>query len=50
MTSKNIWEHDELKKKIAEKNGFSILQIWENDYRNNKEIELKKILEFLELC
>lgn len=49
-TCKDLWEFDEEKKKVAMKNGFDVLTIWEHDYRNNKEKITKEALKFLELC
>lgn len=46
-TCKNLWEYDEKKKNIAKKNGFDVMQIWENDYRNNKEEIIKDVIKFL---
>lgn len=46
-TCKNLWEYDEKKKQIAEKNGFEIIQIWENDYRKNKKEIIKILIKFL---
>jgi len=46
-TCKELWEFDEKKKKVAEENGFEVLQIWENDYRNNKENTIKNLIKFL---
>lgn len=49
-TCKDLWEFDEEKKKVAMKNGFDVLIIWEHDYRSNKEKITKEALKFLELC
>ena len=40
-----IWEHDALKKKIAEDAGFQVKVVWESDYKKNpnKVIEECKI-------
>ena len=48
MTCKDLWNYDKIKKEIAEKNQFSILTVWENDYRKNKENEIEKCLNFLQ--
>lgn len=37
VTSKELWKYDELKRKVAESNGFTVLYVWENEYRNNFE-------------
>lgn len=47
FTSKFIWDRDENKRKVAKTNDFEVLTIWESDYRNDKNKELEKCLEFL---
>ena len=47
LTAKQLWERDNYKKNIAINNGFDILYIWENDYKNNKDNVINKCLEFL---
>ena len=47
LTSKELWERDEYKKQIALNNNFDLIQIWESDFRNNKEEIIKKCLKFL---
>jgi very-short-patch-repair endonuclease/uncharacterized protein YlzI (FlbEa/FlbD family) len=37
VTSRELWKYDEVKKKAAEANGFTVLYVWENEYRNNFE-------------
>jgi very-short-patch-repair endonuclease len=37
------WQRDE----IIQNNGFEVLHIKEEEYRNNKEYAIKKCLEFL---
>ena len=49
-TSKDLWEFDAKKQKVAINNGFSYLNIWENDYRNNKNKVIQQILNFLNIC
>lgn len=46
-TAKDLWSFDEEKKNIAIKNGFSIIIIWELDYRKNKGAVIDKCKEFL---
>jgi len=43
----DIWNFDREKLKIPEKQGFDILVIWENEYKNNKEKIIHKCLKFL---
>ena len=46
-TSENIWKKDLIKKEFAEKNGFQVFVVWEQDYRKNKEEILKQCIKFL---
>ena len=45
MTAKQIWLRDAKKKRIAIDNGYNFLTIWEADYRKNKKIIVKKIVQ-----
>jgi len=47
LTSKELWEKDKYKQQIAINNNFDIIQIWESDFRNNKEETIKKCINFL---
>lgn len=38
------------KKRVAEKNGFEVLAVWETEYRKNKKEILNKITNFLGIC
>lgn len=49
IKAQDIWNKDLEKKKIAEKNGFKLIYIWEFDYRNNKEEQLNICKKFLNL-
>lgn len=42
-----ILERDNIKKEKAELNGFEILYIWENEYKENKEKSIEKCLSFI---
>ena len=46
-TAEDIWKYDEIKMKAIREHGFDALIIWEKDYRENKEREIKKINEFV---
>ena len=46
-TAKEIWEYDRIKKELAEKYGYKIFYIWEDDFHNDPEGELKKCIDFL---
>lgn len=45
MTAKEIWARDAAKEKLALKYGYNFLTIWESDYRNNRGIIIKKIIQ-----
>lgn len=47
LTAKQLWSKDNEKLQIAITNGFSVLVIWESDYKNNKDKVLKECLNFL---
>jgi len=46
-TAKELWEIDEDKKNIAERNGFEEFIVWEKDYRENKEKVINECINFL---
>jgi very-short-patch-repair endonuclease len=46
-TAKEIWEYDEYKKRLAEKNGYRVLVVWEQDYRKDPKETLEKCLKFI---
>lgn len=39
VTAKELWEKDLKKKKLAESSGHSILYIWENEIKSNKNLD-----------
>lgn len=47
MYAYELWYNDINKKELAEKNGYKFFTIWENDYKLNKENEIKKIINEL---
>jgi hypothetical protein len=36
MTAKDIWTAQQYKNKLAENNGYQVIEIWESDYRKDK--------------
>ena len=44
-----IWEKDKRKIQIAVQKGYSVLTIWEKDYNTNKDLVMKKCVDFLSL-
>jgi G:T-mismatch repair DNA endonuclease (very short patch repair protein) len=49
MTSKEIWEHDNLRLDSFRKCGYDTLIIWENDINNDMENVICRIKEYLKL-
>ena len=47
MTAKEKWKKDLTKINYAKENGFEIMVIWESDYKANKNREIQKCIEFL---
>jgi len=45
MTAQEIWKKDAIKEALAINEGFNFLTIWESDYRKNKKIIFKKIIQ-----
>lgn len=48
MSAQQIWDKDMLKLETANKNGFDVLTVWENDYKTNKDETIQKCLTFLQ--
>lgn len=48
-TSKEIWERDAEKIRVAEENGYEVLVIWDSEFRKNKKETIEKCLKFLNL-
>lgn len=46
-TAKDIWKYDSDKKDLAIKNGYEYLTIWDSEYKQNKELVIKKCIYFL---
>lgn len=46
-TAKEKWEEDEEKMDLAKGQGYSILQIWESDFKHDKDGTLKRCIDFL---
>ena len=46
-TAKEIWKYDNQKIKLARKQGFDVLVVWEYDYQNNPIDVINKCYEFL---
>lgn len=46
-TAQDIWEKDKRKRECAEKYGYTVLTIWENDYNKNPENIIKTCIDFI---
>lgn len=42
-----IWEKDKKKINLAKQKGYSVFTIWEKDYNTNKDLIMKKCIDFL---
>jgi len=47
LCAQDIWVRDNIRKQYLEINGYKVLIIWENEYKQNKEGTIQKCLEFL---
>jgi hypothetical protein len=47
LYAKDIWKKDLRKINLAKENGFEVLVIWEYDYKNHKNQEIEKCIDFL---
>jgi very-short-patch-repair endonuclease len=46
-SAKDIWKRDNKKTNFAKNEGFSVLVIWDSEYRKNPQQTLKKCIEFI---
>jgi hypothetical protein len=47
MSALDIWEYDRVKVDLAESHGYSVLTIWENDYRKDPDKIIKECVTFI---
>lgn len=47
MYAKEIWEFDAYKNNLIEKNGFEVLVVWEDDFKNSPKEVIEKCINFL---
>lgn len=47
MSAGQIWENDRIKSEVAKSQGYEILVIWEHDFKENKQREIDKCINFL---
>lgn len=47
ITAQEVWDKDKIKLECARNHGYEVLYIWELDYRKDREGQIKKCLEFL---
>ena len=42
-----IWERDRIKQKLCEDQNIDLLIVWEQDYKDNEQLELNRVKEFI---
>jgi very-short-patch-repair endonuclease len=47
LTSVDIWKKDDFKLKLANKNGYEVLVVWDSEYKKNKELIIERCINFL---
>ena len=47
MSAEEIWNFDKNKIKLIENEGYKVLIIWENEYKQNPETVVKRCIDFL---
>ena len=47
LKAQEIWDNDKIKLNECKNNGYDVLVIWEDDYKDDKEGVLQKCLDFL---
>lgn len=47
LTATNIWNKEAHKEAVANSHGYTILRVWESDYKKNKEKVIKECISFL---
>ena len=47
LSAEEKWNFDEIKLECAIQNGYDVLIIWEQEYKENKEVTIQKCIEFL---
>ena len=47
LTSKEIWEHDQIKNNELIKLGYDVLIVWESDYNNDKSVTEQNLINFI---
>jgi len=47
ITAQEVWDKDKIKLECALKHGYEVLYIWELDYRKDRDGQIKKCIEFL---
>jgi G:T-mismatch repair DNA endonuclease (very short patch repair protein) len=47
MYAKEIWNFDKTKISLIQNEGYRVLVIWENEYKQNTEKTIQKCIDFL---
>jgi hypothetical protein len=45
LTSKDIWDKDKIKNDFIKNCGYALFIVWESDYINDKELQIKNLIE-----
>lgn len=48
LTSREIWEYDDIKNNFVKSKGFSLYLVWENSYKKNKNKIIKELTEVID--
>ena len=47
LSAEEKWNFDEIKLECAIQNGYDVLTVWEQEYKENKEVTIQKCIDFL---
>lgn len=47
LTAKEMWEKDNIKTKCAERYGYTVMVVWEKDYKENKQLIIDNCISFI---
>lgn len=42
-----MWEKDNIKAKCAERYGYTVMVVWEKDYKENKQLIIDNCISFI---
>ena len=47
LTATDIWDKEARKEDVANLHGYTMLRVWESDYKNNKDKVIQDCINFL---